>query len=481
MEEEYPLGLTYDDVLLMPRRSEIESRRQVSTSTLFSRRLKLKIPIVSANMDTVTESMMAISMARAGGIGVIHRFMDVSKQAAEVEKVKRAEAYVITNPYTVSEQCTVREARELMHDTGVSGLLVVDKDKKLRGIVSSRDVIFCFEDDLPVTHVMTPRDNLVVAKPGIGLEEALEVLRQHRLEKLPLVDGEGVLRGLITARDVKRSLSSTNSALDGQGRLLVAAAVGVKGDYFERAAKLIEAGVDAIVVDVAHGHSSLVLDAVKKIKSAYPDTDVVAGNVATAAGVADLVAAGADAVKVGIGPGAACTTRVVTGAGVPQLTAIKWCSEEAFKYGVPIIADGGIRNSGDITKALAAGASSVMLGSLLAGTDESPGYYVIRGGIKYKAYRGMASLGANINRRLLDKMDIEPEDIAQIVPEGVESSVPYRGTVSEVLSQLLGGLRSGMSYCGARTLEELRKNARFIRVTQAGYSESYSKMGDGRL
>lgn len=476
-DRSFPLGLSYDDVLLVPVRSDVKSRRQVDVSTALTRRINLRIPVVSANMDTVTESSMAIAMARMGGIGIIHRFMQISRQVAEVEKVKRAEAYVISNPYTIEPSCTVGEAKEIMHETEVSGLLVVDQEHRLMGVVSSRDVIFDDADTRPVTEVMTKRADLVVAKPGISLNEARKILGDNRLEKLPLVDDDGRLRGLITARDVKRSLSATNSALDSEGRLLVGAAIGVRGDYLERASKLVQAGVDVLVVDVAHGHSSTVIDTVKRVKSSYPEVDVIAGNVATGEGTEDLIAAGADAVKVGIGPGAACTTRLVTGAGVPQLTALLWCYEKSSKYGVPLIADGGIKNSGDITKALAAGASSVMVGSLLAGTDESPGYFVVRSGVKYKSYRGMASLGANISRRLLDKMDIEIDDVSQIVPEGVESSVPYRGSVTEVLSQLLGGLRSGMSYCGASDLNQLRRNAKFVRLTPIGFSESYVKLG----
>jgi inosine-5''-monophosphate dehydrogenase len=427
-------------------------------------------------MDTVTESTMAIAMARLGGIGIIHRFMEIERQANEVKRVKRAEAYAISNPYTIKPTSSVAEAKEIMRDTGVSGLLVVDDSMKLLGVVSKRDVRFTKDDAKPVTEVMTPREKLIVAHEGVTLAEAMELLNKHRLEKLPIVDQNDVVKGLITAKDVERFVNPSKAAKDSQGRLLVGAAIGVRGDYLERAKKLVDSEVDVLVVDVAHGHADHVLETVKKVKSLFPNVPVIAGNVATAEGTEDLIAAGADAVKVGIGPGAACTTRLVTGVGVPQLSAVMWCAEAAEKHGVPIIADGGIRNSGDITKALAAGASTVMIGSLFAGTDESPGYFIVRDGIKYKAYRGMASLGANITRRLLDKMDINPEDVAQIVPEGVESVVPYRGSVSEVVSQLIGGLKSGMSYLGARNLEELRKNAKFVRITALGAQESYEKL-----
>lgn len=474
--DEFPLALTYNDVLLLPRRSSVRSRAEVDTSTFLTKELRLGIPLVSANMDTVTESTMAIAMARLGGIGIIHRFMEIERQANEVKRVKRAEAYAISNPYTIKPTSSVAEAKEIMRDTGVSGLLVVDDSMKLLGVVSKRDVRFTKDDAKPVTEVMTPREKLIVAHEGVTLAEAMELLNKHRLEKLPIVDQNDVVKGLITAKDVERFVNPSKAAKDSQGRLLVGAAIGVRGDYLERAKKLVDSEVDVLVVDVAHGHADHVLETVKKVKSLFPNVPVIAGNVATAEGTEDLIAAGADAVKVGIGPGAACTTRLVTGVGVPQLSAVMWCAEAAEKHGVPIIADGVIRNSGDITKALAAGASTVMIGSLFAGTDESPGYFIVRDGIKYKAYRGMASLGANITRRLLDKMDINPEDVAQIVPEGVESVVPYRGSVSEVVSQLIGGLKSGMSYLGARNLEELRKNAKFVRITALGAQESYEKL-----
>jgi IMP dehydrogenase len=477
--EKIPLGLTYDDVLLVPRKTDVKSRKNVDVQTRLTKQIKLSIPIVTANMDTVTESAMAVAIARLGGIGIIHRFMEIGSEVAEVEKVKRAEAFVIEEPYTLSLGASVEEAKEIMRETGVSGLLVVDDAKRLLGIVSSRDVKFVGDDAKKVGEVMTPRSRLVVGRPDIGLDEAMRLLDRHKLEKLPLVDENNVVRGLITARDVERFTHPSTSAKDSKGRLLVGAAIGVRGDYAERAQRLVNADVDVLVLDVAHGHSEVVLQSIKKIKSEFPDVPLIAGNVATPEGTDELIDVGADAVKVGIGPGAACTTRLVTGAGVPQLTAVIWCSEAASKRGIPIIADGGIRNSGDITKALAAGASTVMVGSLFAGTDESPGYFTVRDGVKYKTYRGMASLGANVSRRKLDKMDIDPDEISQIVPEGVETYVPYRGKLKEVVTQLLGGLRSGMSYCGARNLSELRKNAAFIRLTGASTAESYEKLRGG--
>jgi IMP dehydrogenase len=465
-----PLGLTFDDVLLVPRRSPVESRAQVDTRTRLARDVELAVPIVSANMDAVTESEMAIAMAREGGIGIIHRFLTTDQQVAEVRRVKRAESIVIEQPYTIRPDQTLREAVAFLEEHGSAGLLVV-QDGRLVGIVTARDLLF--EDDLdrPVREVMTPRERLVTAPPGISMEEAKRILHAHRIEKLPLVDAEGHLVGLVTSRDIRSRMQHPHATKDGRGRLRVGAAVGVRGDYLERAEALVEEGVDLLVVDVAHGHSEAVLRAVRALRRRFPDVPIVAGNVATAEGTVDLIEAGADAVKVGVGPGSTCTTRVVTGAGVPQLSAILECARAARERGVPIIADGGIRNSGDITKALAAGASAVMLGNLLAGTEESPGATVIRNGRQYKTYRGMASLWATARRRSLDS-PLEEEDIGQIVAEGIEALVPYRGKVADVLRQLVGGLRSGMSYCGARTIPELWENARFVRITPAGLRES---------
>ena len=475
--KEIPMGLSYDDVLLVPRKSSVGSRSDVSTGSKLTKSISLSSPVISANMDTVTESDMAIAMARTGGLGIIHRFMGIDAQADEVRKVKRAEALVIEHPYTIAPTSPISEARELMEHEGISGLLVSDENNSLLGILSDRDLRFVTDESKPVLSAMTPRNRLIVAPPAISMEMALRVLDEHRLEKLPLVDKKNKIRGLITSKDLyKRIRGSYNATKDPQGRLVVGAAIGIKGDYADRAVALAEAGADLLVLDVAHGHTDSVISAVKHIKRLLKSTPLVAGNVATSEGVTDLASAGADAVKVGIGPGAACITRRVTGAGVPQLTAVMECATSASSLGVGTIADGGIRTSGDITKALAAGASAVMVGSMLAGTDESPGYFIVKDGIRYKAYRGMASMGANISRKKLDTSDFSNADISNIVPEGVESSIPYRGRVSEVISQLMGGLRSGMSYCGASSLVELRKKARFVRLSENGIAESYHKL-----
>ncbi|MER3456347.1 MAG: IMP dehydrogenase [candidate division GAL15 bacterium] len=468
--EPVPLGLTFDDVLLVPRRSPVERRAEVDPRTLLARGVELSIPIVSANMDAVTESEMAIAMAREGGIGIVHRFLPIEQQVAEVRRVKRAESIVIEQPYTIRPHQTLRDAVAFLEEHGSAGLLVVE-DGRLVGIVTARDLLF--EDDLdrPVREVMTPRERLVTAPPGISMEEAKRILHAHRIEKLPLVDGQGRLVGLVTSRDIRSRMQHPHATKDERGRLRVGAAVGVRGDYLERAEALVEEGVDVLVVDVAHGHSEAVLRALRSLRARFPDLPLVAGNVATAEGTQDLIEAGADAVKVGVGPGSTCTTRVVTGAGVPQLSAILECARVARPRGIPIIADGGVRNSGDITKALAAGASTVMLGNLLAGTEESPGATVIRNGRQYKTYRGMASLWATARRRSLDH-PVEEEEVSQIVAEGIEALVPYRGKVADVLRQLVGGLRSGMSYCGARTIPELQEKARFVRITPAGLRES---------
>ncbi len=475
--EKIKVGLSYGDVLLVPRKSHIESRKDVNTETFISKKIKLKIPIIPANMDTVTESAMAIAIARQGGIGIIHRFMEIERQVREVERVKRAEAYMIEKPYTVQGSVSLGDARGIMHKHGVSGLLVVDGKNKLVGLVSRRDIRFKKDDAQKVSELMTKRSELVVSNTGIKIDEAIKILDRNKLEKLPLVDKSGVVRGLITAKDLERFTShSTVSAKDSKGRLLAGGAIGTKGDYLDRALKLRDAEVDILVLDVAHGHADSVVKAVRKVKSEMPDMPLIVGNVATKEATAELISIGADCVKVGIGPGIACTTRLVTGVGVPQFTAVVECAEEARKSGIPIIADAGIKTSGDITKALAAGASAVMMGSMFAGTEESPGYFTIRDGMKYKAYRGMASVGANLSRKLVDNKNVENHNIADIVPEGVESMVPYRGTVEELVGQLMGGVRSGMSYCGARNLEELRKNAKFVMLTANGTAESYQKL-----
>ena len=465
------LGLTFDDVLLVPKRSGVTSRAQVDTRSRLTRRIEVAVPIVSANMDAVTESAMAIAMAREGGIGIIHRFLSVEQQVAEVRRVKRAESIVIDEPYRFGPERTVRDALAFMEEHGSAGLLVVNGAGQLLGLVTARDLLFANGGDETLASVMTPRERLVTAPPDVGLEEARAILHRHRIEKLPLVDASGRLAGLITSRDIRSRLKHPWATKDARGRLRVGAAVGVRGDYLERAAALVEEGADVLVLDVAHGHTESALAALERLRERFPDTDIVAGNVATADGARDLIARGADAVKVGVGPGSTCTTRVVTGAGVPQLTAILDCAEAAAPHGVPIIADGGIRTSGDLTKALAAGASTAMLGNLLAGTEESPGALVIRNGRQYKTYRGMASLWAAARRQSLDG-PVEDEDLSQIVAEGVEATVPYRGKAGDVLGQLVGGLRSGMSYCGARTIPELWERAEFIQITAAGYKES---------
>ncbi len=474
MSEEFKLTLTYDDVLLEPKHSSITSRKVVDTSTNFSRNISLAIPIVSANMDTVTESAMAIAMARMGGIGVIHRFLPVDWQVQEVRKVKRVEGWVIEEPYTVGPEERVADVRAAMSRHGVSGLPVVENGR-LMGIITGRDVLFS-DDSKLVRDRMTPRERLVTAPAGSSIAAVQQIIEDHRVEKVPLVDDNNVLRGLVTAKDLARSLQFPNSTKDERGRLRVGAAIGVVGDYLERAQALVEAGADVLVVDVAHGDTDHTVRAMEAVRGTLDHVELVAGNVATPGGVACLAEAGADAVKVGVGPGSICITRIVAGVGVPQLTAVLECAREGDRLGIPIIADGGVRNSGDITKALAAGASTVMLGNLLAGTTESPGLTVRRGGRPYKISRGMASAEASINRMAREEPGkgwAEWEDaVEDIVPEGVEATVPYRGDVGEVVFQLVGGLRSGMSYCNARDLTELRQNATFVRITEAGRKES---------
>ncbi|MBI5240443.1 MAG: IMP dehydrogenase [Elusimicrobia bacterium] len=466
-------AITFRDVLLAPKRSAIRSRKDVDTTGRFSRGVSVKTPIVSANMDTVTEAAMAIAMARCGGLGVIHRFLSIADEVAEVAKVKRAENIIIDDPYTLGPDATVAQARAAMSRHEVGGMLIVDAQKRLLGIVSERDLQFRDESDLPLRKVMSK--DLVTALPGISEDSARGLLSKHKIEKLPLVDARGVLVGLITARDLKMRTLHPEASKDGKGRLLVGAAVGVLADYLERCAELLKAGADVLVVDVAHGHSEHVLTAVKSIKKRFSGVELVAGNVATYAGARDLAEAGADGIKVGVGPGSICITRIVSGSGVPQLTAILDCARVTKEFGVPVIADGGIRDSGDFAKALAAGASCVMLGSLLAGTDESPGWTVVRDGARYKMYRGMASLTATMSRKKREhhcEADLDPIEVAEVVPEGVESAAPYRGPVAEVVHQLAGGLRSGMSYSGARDLKEFWKKAEFIRISGASWAES---------
>ncbi len=464
-------GLTFDDVLLIPKRSSVVSRSHVSLKTRLSRRISINMPIVSANMDTVTEANMAIAIAREGGIGIIHRFMSIEQQVNEVKKVKRAENIIIEQPYTLKQDQYLSDAVSKMSEYNISGLLVTDDDNRLVGILTRRDIMFESDMSKRVYDVMTR--NVITAKYGISIEEAKDMLHKYRIEKLPLVDEHNRVKGLVTAKDIMRMTEYPLAAKDKKGRLLVGAAVGVKGDFMERTDKLLDAGADVIVIDIAHGHSDNAINAIKDIRKAFPDCELIAGNVATAEGTKDLIDAGVDAVKVGVGSGSICITRIVTGSGVPQLSAIMECAKVAREYDVPIIADGGIRNSGDITKALAAGAHTVMIGSLLAGTDESPGVSITKNGKKYKIYRGMASFYASLGRKMREEgmLNID-DDLNDYVPEGVEALVEYKGSVVEIVRHLLGGLRSGFSYCGARNIDELHRNAEFIKMTMAGYIES---------
>ena len=473
------VGLTFDDVLLVPKFSDVQSRKDADTRTWFSRRIQLTIPIVSANMDTVTESAMAIALARLGGIGVVHRFLTIEEEVAEVVKVKRSEGVLIEDPITLGPDGTVREAWQIIRDKEIGGIVIVDRTRRVMGLLTRRDITL--EDDLDrkVKEVMTPRKDLITAPKGVTLEEAKRILHTNKIEKLPVLDRRGNLAGLITSKDIMKRRQFPSATKDSKGRLRVAAAVGVKGDHLERSKRLLDAGADALVVDIAHGHSDYAIETVKGIKRRLGDVEVVAGNVATARGAADLIRAGADAVKVGVGSGSICVTRVVSGSGVPQLTAIMDSAAGSRESGVPIIGDGGIRNPGDVTKALAAGASSVMIGSLFAGTEESPGPTILRDGVRYKLTRGMASLAATVDRRVRETRSTGPKEdelieavVEESVPEGVEGLIPYRGRVEEVVKQLVGGLRSGMSYSGARDLGKLRTNAEFLRITTAGYKES---------
>ncbi len=467
------IGLTFDDVLLVPKRSSIRSRSDVDPSTWLTPQIRLSIPVISANMDTVTEAKMAISMAQAGGIGILHRFMTIEKQSQMVEQVKRSESFVVEDPITIQPENTLREARALMDEIKVGGLMVTDPSGRLLGILTERDMRFAPDMNDQVKEVMTPREKVVCASEDETLDKARIRLYKHRIEKLPLVDEDDRVVGLITARDIVKIQEHPNATKDAKGRLQVGVAIGVRQEDMQRAAACIKAGADVLVVDVAHGHMEAVIQMVHRLKEAFPAIPVIAGNVATAEGVRDLAEAGAEAVKVGVGSGSICITRVVTGFGVPQLTAIMECAEAAREVGVQVIADGGIRNSGDITKALAAGANSVMLGSSLAGTDQAPGAPVIRNGKRFKIVRGMASVTANVTRKAVESgKEINPEEWVEVVPEGVEAVVPYRGDVTEILNQFVGGLRSGMSYCGAVTLGELFEKAEFIRITKAGREES---------
>ena len=461
-------GLTFDDVLLLPGKSEVLPR-ETNTQINLTKNIKLNIPMMSAGMDTVTESRMAIAVAREGGVGIIHKNMSIQEQALEVDKVKRSEHGIITDPFYLSPENAVSDALELMERYRISGVPITDENGKLVGIITNRDIRFEKEVTKKIDEVMT-KENLVTAKYDISMDDALETMKKYKIEKLPLVDENFHLSGLITIKDIEKSIQYPHSAKDSNGRLLAGAAVGVTADMMDRVAALVKSKVDVIVVDTAHGHSKGVLEAVKRIKIEYPKLNLIAGNVATAEATVDLIKAGADAVKVGIGPGSICTTRVVTGIGVPQITAIVNCAKAAKEYDIPVIADGGIKYSGDITKAIAAGANVVMIGSLFAGTDESPGEEVLYEGRKYKEYRGMGSMGA-MDAGSKDRYFQEGQK--KYVPEGVEGRVHYRGPLGEVVYQLMGGLKSGMGYVGAKNILDLQNKARFIRITSASLIENH--------
>jgi IMP dehydrogenase len=469
LEKEPRLGLTYDDVVLVPSKSAVLPS-EVDVRTQLTRNIQINIPIFSSAMDTVTESRLAIAMAREGGMGIIHRVLTPADQAAEVDRVKKSESGMILDPVTISPDQTIRDAHELMARYRISGIPVT-KSKKLVGILTNRDLRFETRLDLKVSQVMK-RDKLVTAPEGTSLEKAREILHEHRIEKLPVVNKHGDLKGLITIKDIEKRIKYPNACKDAHGRLRVGAAVGVGPDIEDRVTQLKKAGVDLLVVDTAHGHAQAVLETVRMIKKQHPSLELIAGNIATAEAAKDLLRAGVDAVKVGVGPGSICTTRIVSGSGMPQLTAIADCAKVLEGSGVPIVADGGIKFSGDISKALAAGASVVMLGGLLAGTEESPGETVLYQARTYKVYRGMGSIGA-MERGGGDRYGQSGRPAQKLVPEGIEGRVPYKGPLSAVIYQLVGGVKSGMGYCGCKTIPELQKNASFIRQTVAGLRESH--------
>ena len=464
-----PEGLTFDDVLLLPGKSSVLPT-QADTRTCLARNIPLNIPIVAAAMDTVTDSRLAIAIARQGGIGFIHRNMSIERQAEEVDRVKRSESGMIVDPVTIAPEMSVRQALDIMTKYRVSGLPVT-RGTRLVGILTNRDLRFERNLDQPVSAVMT-KDNLVTVAVGTTLDEAERILQKHRIEKLLVVDNEFNLKGLITVKDIQKKIEFPSATKDEQGRLRVGAAIGATGDYLERAEELAREKVDVLAIDTAHGHTTRVMDAIRAVKHKFPGIQLLAGNVATAEGARDLISLGVDGLKVGIGPGSICTTRVVTGAGVPQITAIMECSRAAKNFGVPIIADGGIKFSGDITKAIAAGASTVMIGGLFAGTEESPGETILYQGRTFKSYRGMGSLGA-MEAGSADRYSQELAGRGKSVPEGIEGQVPYKGPLSALVDQLVGGLRSGMGYCGAENLKELQEKSRFIRISSAGLRESH--------
>jgi IMP dehydrogenase len=468
--QEIKEALSYDDVLLVPKFSDIHSRKDVNLSTYLTKKIKLNIPTIPANMDTVCEYPMAIAMARAGGIGIIHRFMTIEEQVNQVLEVKRAEAVIIENPYTLYPENTIAEAKELMVSKNITGILVTDNLGKFLGIVTHRDLIFETNQLRQIGEIMTLKEKAITSNVDTTPELAKELFKQYKIEKLPLVDNSGVLKGLITSKDLMRIEQHPLASKDFKGRLLVGAAIGVKIEDVKRAEALIKAGCDVLCIDIAHGHSDLVINMIKELKKKFEHVQIIAGNVATAEGTRDLILAGADAVKCGVGSGSICITRIVAGAGIPQITAIVDCAKVAHEYNVPLIADGGIKQPGDLTKALAAGASAVMMGGQFAGTDESPGQPIIKDGKKFKVYRGSAGFGTAMARRQKEKGD---DNISEVVPEGVEGVIPYRGSVVEILYQYLGGLRSGMSYIGAHNIQEMWKNAEFVKISSAGLKESY--------
>ena len=464
-------GLTFDDVLLIPNRSDVLPH-ETDTATQFTRNIRLQIPLCSAAMDTVTEASLAIALAQQGGIGVIHKNLSVERQAEEVDKVKRSESGMIVDPVTIRPDRPVREALLVMERFHISGVPVVDETGHLVGIITNRDLRFETRFDIPVADVMT-KQPLVTVPVGTTLDQAKAVLQKHRIEKLLVVDDDKHIKGLITVKDILKAIKYPTAAKDNLGRLRVAAAIGATGDYQERADELVKARVDCLVIDTAHGHSSRVIDAVKEIKRRHPETDLIAGNVGTTAGAQELIDAGVDAIKVGIGPGSICTTRVVTGAGVPQITAISSCVQAARASGVPVISDGGVKFSGDVAKAIAAGADVVMIGSLFAGTEEAPGEVILFQGRSFKSYRGMGSIGAmREGSRDRYAQDMTASE-SKLVPEGIEGRVPYKGTLADMVTQLVGGLRSGMGYTGCHTIREFQEKTRFLRITSAGLKESH--------
>ncbi|OGG04506.1 IMP dehydrogenase [Candidatus Gottesmanbacteria bacterium RBG_16_37_8] len=474
MDNNYKLALTYDDVLLVPKRSKIAHRRDVSTKVNLTRDITLEVPFISANMDTVTESKMAISLAHNGGIGIIHRFMSVERQVNEVKKVKRHEGFILYKPFTLLPWQTVREANLKAEETKVSSFIIIDEADRVQGILTRRDLVFAGNFKTPVSQIMTPFNKLITASYKITYQKAKEIILKNKIEKLPLVDENKKLKGLITAKSIEHLGLYPRATTDKYGRLRVGAAVGAVGDFLERTKELIEAGCDVIVVDVAHGHNEIALSAVKKVRSKYKDVALIGGNVATSAAIKDLIKLGVDAIKVGIGPGGLCTTRIVTGIGMPQFTAVRECSYAAKNSSVSIIADGGTNFPGDITKALAAGSSACMLAGWFAGTDEAPGGVIMRDGLKYKVHRGAASFLAVADRKIASEEITSVDRLNTIVAEGVEALVPYKGSVNDVIDQLLGALRSGMSYCNANSIKEMQKNAEFVRITESGLRESKS-------